>query len=210
MPCQSNTFARWPQLRSAACLFGKPNLLEHQQQLVDLGNQLVVFSVHYANVLYRAQAFFSIENPELVWLWLFQCVRELHGLPGVILTRFFFKQFGVPFVKPTLFLHNFPTMWKLAEVDNTWDGPTIVLRGQVQYAGQWQFKTHLAQPYPALLGLEYGKLNEEAVMQRQQELADGQVVSFADKSHDVGIPRQLLAAAGEWMHADEDLSLIHI
>ena len=46
-PCQSNTFARWPQLRSLDFLDGLPGLQEHQQQLVDEGNLLMAWSVNY-------------------------------------------------------------------------------------------------------------------------------------------------------------------
>ena len=90
-PCQSNTFARWPQLRSLDFLDGLPGLLEHQQQLVDEGNLLMAWSVELSEALYAMQAYFSLENPELVWLWLQPSIRALHQKPGVILTRFFFK-----------------------------------------------------------------------------------------------------------------------
>ena len=92
-PCQSMTWARLPQLRSWIFPRGLPTLLPHQQELVELGNNLLDFTVRLCLALYEAASYFSIENPELSWLWIQWGVRRLTRLPGVIFTRFLFKKF---------------------------------------------------------------------------------------------------------------------
>ena len=51
-PCQSQTWARSPELRNALHPLGLPNLLPHQSDLVHLGNQLLFFSVELSLALY--------------------------------------------------------------------------------------------------------------------------------------------------------------
>ena len=203
-PCQSNTFARWPQLRSLEFLDGLPGLQEHQQQLVDEGNLLMAWSVELSEALYAMQAYFSLENPELVWLWLQPGIRELHQRPGVILTRFLFKQFAAPFVKPTLFLHNVPELEQLAESAEMWDGETVTLRGQCWWQGRLVFRTHLAQDYPVALGRRYGQLMSEALANRESALQQGLAVPMASKDQDFGIPAKLLSMTSFWMHEGAD------
>ena len=82
-PCQSMTWCRAPQLRSALWPKGVPGLSVSQQELVDVGNALLEFSVHYCTTLYEHGCYFSIENPELSWLWLQPSTLELYSLPGV-------------------------------------------------------------------------------------------------------------------------------
>jgi len=63
---------------------------------------------------FSANRFFSLENPEMSWMWVQLVVQKLYRLPGVAFVKFLFKDFGVPFYKPTLILHNCPTFHKLA------------------------------------------------------------------------------------------------
>ena len=90
-PCQSQTWARSPQLRSALFPLGLPGLLEHQRKLVDLGNQLMWFSVELCLALYGAARYFSLENPELSWLWVQLAIQKLYKLPGVAFVKFLFR-----------------------------------------------------------------------------------------------------------------------
>ena len=76
----------------------------------------------------------------------------LAQLPGVEFVKFYFKDFAVPFFKPTLMLHNKPTLHRLREELLPWPGGTLVLRGRMWWEGKLQFLTHVAQPYPPALG----------------------------------------------------------
>ena len=92
-PCQSLTWARDPQLRSAEWPWGLPNLLPHQQELVDMGNALVEFTALLCDVLHAAGASFSVENPEMSWVWLLAPVRRLRMLSGVVFSKVFFSDY---------------------------------------------------------------------------------------------------------------------
>ena len=46
----------------------------------------------------------------------------LMRLPGVAMIRFLFKQFMVPFTKPTAFVHNMPALHRLKEGVQMWVG----------------------------------------------------------------------------------------
>ena len=50
-PCQSNTHSRTPQLRDEEFVRGLPGLLDHQQQLVILGNALTDWTIAFATQL---------------------------------------------------------------------------------------------------------------------------------------------------------------
>ena len=127
VPCRSMTWARWPQLRSVTNLKGLPGLGAKQQQLVDLGNELLAFTVMCCMALHPGNGYFSIENPERSWLWYMMEVCMLRDIEGVEFVRILFKDFGVPFYKPTLFLHNMPTLHLLCEPVAPWPGECITL-----------------------------------------------------------------------------------
>ena len=55
-PCQSQTFARWPQLRSWSHLRGLQGLSQAQQALVDLGNQLADVTVELCLALHAVSS----------------------------------------------------------------------------------------------------------------------------------------------------------
>lgn len=149
-PCQSFTFARSPQLRNWVYLFGCPNLTHRQCVLVKSGNELAAFSIRVAELQLERGRFFSIENPELSWLWILPGVRELRQASKVQFVRCLLRDFGVPFTKPMLFLHNSPFLHELAEGVLQWQGRTITLRGFASWKGVSLFKTHLAQAYTPL------------------------------------------------------------
>ena len=173
VPCQSLTWARVQQLRSAFHPEGLPSLSHWQQSLVEAGNALVTFTVGCCELLHSVGGFFSVENPELSWLWLLSCMLMLADLDGVQFTRILFKQFAVPYFKPTLMLHNTPTLHRLHSEGAPWVGDTLVLRGKMWWDGRLQFRTHVAQPYPPVLGVAYAKLIQEALHQRATALEGG-------------------------------------
>ena len=117
--------------------------------------------------------FFSVENPELSWLWLLPGMLMLADLEGVHFARILFKQFAVPYFKPTLMLHNTPTVHRLRSRGAPWVGDTLVLRGKMWWDGRLQFRTHVAQPYPPVLGVAYAKLIQEALHTRAAALEGG-------------------------------------
>ncbi len=121
-PCQSMTWARWPQLRSREFPAGIPGLGAKQHALVETGNALLSFTVCCCFALTEMHAYFSVENPELSWLWVQHDMDMLLRMEGVALVRFLFKQFAVPFVKPTLIAHNMPTLHMLRDSTFLWSG----------------------------------------------------------------------------------------
>ena len=76
-PCQSQTFARLPQLRSWKFPGGLDSLLPHQRTLVDIGNALLKFAVDLFFLLLTVGGYFSIVNPELCWLLVQTCMLLL-------------------------------------------------------------------------------------------------------------------------------------
>ena len=179
IPCQSLTWARSPQLRNAQYPLGMPGLGEKQQQLVKLGNALVAFTVECCAKLHALGGYFSIENPELTWLWVLEEVVMLADLVGVAFVLFYFKDYAVPYFKPTLAMHNTPTLHRLKESFAPWPGETIPLRGKMWWEGKLQFLTHIAQPYPPALGVHYGNLMAEALGLREAALGRGSPVPMA-------------------------------
>ena len=111
----------------------------HTSKTGGVGNSLANSAAMLCPELYLAGCFFSVENPEMSWLWMFKGMRGLYTLPGVSFLRFLFEQFCVPFTKPTNFLHNMPCLRLLSDAGRPWQGETIVLRGQNQMAGQTNF-----------------------------------------------------------------------
>ena len=157
-PCQSMTWARDPQLRSTEWPLGLPQLSEKQRALVSMGNELASFTVSLCELLWSVGATFSVENPELSWLWLLPAFRKLRDLPGVRFARIRFSDFQVPYEKPTLILHNVAHWHSIPLVKFPWLGPKVTLRGLVKVNGRKLFKTKVAQTYPPLLCLRLAEL----------------------------------------------------
>ena len=113
--------------------------------------------------------------------------------------RFLFKQFMVPFTKPTAFVHNMPALHRLKEGVQMWVGECIVLRGTIMYQGKQVFKTHLAQAYPPLLCIKFGELVEQSVLIRKIALENDLEIPHADTSMNDGLPATL--ANGSFVEA---------
>jgi hypothetical protein len=212
-PCQSMTWCRSPQLRSAKWPRGVPGLSNSQQELVELGNSLLEFSVHYCTILYAHGGYFSIENPELSWLWLQPETIELYSLPGVSYVSLYYKSYGTPYMKPTLFLHNSPVLHRIStptgplKFSSGADVGKIVLRGMCWWEGKRVFRTHLAQPYPPDLAEHFGRLTSEALGLRSQALSACMDVPMAPSLHDEGLPMQLLVSlSGQGGDEDDRVS----
>ena len=148
MPCTSMTWARWPQIRSFEEPQGVSHASEKQKQMLHLGNELLAFTLKCSSQLLALGGYFSIENPELSWLWIQEGTLDLMANNGVAFVRLLFKDFAVAFYKPTLFLRNCPTLHLLSEAQEAWTGPTVSLRGLMWWKAKLQFRTHVAQTYP--------------------------------------------------------------
>ena len=57
-PCQSLTWRRLPVLRAWHRIQGRPSLLQHEQELVTNGNELVLFTGTFILALHKAKAYF--------------------------------------------------------------------------------------------------------------------------------------------------------
>ena len=197
IPCQTLTFARIPQLRNAQFVEGLPDLSMRNADLVKIGNQLVNFTVDACVALHSVGGYFSVENPLRSWLWKMYEIGELLSTEGVATVLVLFKNFGVPFHKPTLFLHNMPTLGRLQEPVCPWVGPTAVLRGLTEFKGALVFRTKLAEAYPPALGKRYAQLLNEALKVRSQALRDGEPVPHAPALED--------ACLGNLFHQEGEL-----
>ena len=202
-PCRSMTWARCPQLRSAFFPEGLPFLDGKQLDLVSLGNALLAFTTSCCYELWDRGGYFCIENPELSWLWLQGSTVFLASLAGICFTRFAFSDFAVPFFKPTLLLHNIPTLHRLREAKYPWPGECIRLRGKIWWEGKLQFLTHLAQPYPPVFTVTYAGLIKEALEMREGALARHIAVPMADPEQKCSPCLSLRQAA--WLGATPDL-----
>ena len=125
-----------------------------------MGNALVEFTALLCEVLHAAGASFSVENPEMSWPWLLAPVRRLRMLclrmlSGVVFSKVFFSDYLVPFMKPTLLLHNVVSWQRLGEQRFSWHGQLCRLRGI-------GFRTRLAQTYPPLLCVRLAELLHES------------------------------------------------
>ena len=113
--CKSLTWARVQQLRNASFPLGLPGLGEWQQQLVKTGNDLAAFTVSCCAALHEHSAYCSIENPLGSWLWYLPDFRILAETDGFQFVKIRLKSFEVPtcvepYFRPSLFLHNSPTL----------------------------------------------------------------------------------------------------
>ena len=158
MPRQSMAWDRKPALRSTEWPLGLPGLTSKQDALVRAGNDLASFTAALCIQLWSVGATFSVENPELSWLWLLPCFRKVRDLPGVHFVRVRFSDYMVPFTKPVLILHNVPNWHSAASVTFPWRGPLISRKGRVKDGRRWVFRTMLFQTYPPLLCLRLAEL----------------------------------------------------
>ena len=87
---------------------------------------------------------------------------DLIAKEGVAFVSVLFKDFAVPFFKPTLFLHHIPTLHHLREVQPAWVGKTVPLKGVMFWEGKLQFRAHVAQAHPPILAERYAVLVKQA------------------------------------------------
>ena len=153
-PCQSATWGRFPALRTWSCPAGIPNLSGSQLQLVNHGNAVANFCISLCLALYIAGGYFSLENPRLSWLWALDACLALYSLDGVIFSLVLYSCFGAAYSKPTIFMHNTPTLHNLQEGES--GVVSVKLRGLVQWQGEWVARTSLAAMYPPELGKAFG------------------------------------------------------
>jgi hypothetical protein len=170
---------------------GLPGLGENADNLVKVGNALADFTLRCCVALHELSVYFSVENPELSWLWLLPDYLMFESMDGVECARFLFRSYVVPFCKPTLCLHNTPTLHDLREEVCPWVGETVHLRGLVWFEGQWTFRTHLAEAYPPALGIQFGRLMATALQIRAQALEASLPVPHAFREQGEGESGQL-------------------
>ena len=120
-------------------------------------------------------------------LWWFATVIELYLLEGVIATVFKQQEYGVPWEKMTLHLHNYPNYHELNS-GKVLAMPTAVLRGKCWYRGAEIFRTKLSQTYLIGLGIKMGALASEALTMRCRAIQAGRPVPMAMRIHDHGLP----------------------
>ena len=104
------------------------------------------------------------------------------------MVRFPQRQWGTPWWKETLLLHNVPQYHRLLHTDQVLQPPEIVLRGKVFWEGQMVWRTSLSQEYPPGMCTEMASLLEASLVQRDDALACGTAVPHADLLRDFGLP----------------------
>ena len=85
-----------------------------------------------------------MENPERSLIWLVPEVRDLFQLPGFATVLVFYNAYGALFVKPTILLHNFPTLHRLFRPQPLRTFSLVELRGWVTFRGMKTARTLLA------------------------------------------------------------------
>ena len=185
-PCQSATWGRSPALRTWDFPEGLPGLSPKSAKLVALGNAVAKFCAALCFELYIAGGYFTLENPRLSWLWALRCFLALYSLDGVIYTLVLYSDYGAAYSKPTIIIHNTPTMHSLRL--GVPGAATVVLRGLVKWHGEWVARTHLASMYPPRLGKAFGGCAAEALQLREVALNNGSQVPLALEAEDFGFP----------------------
>ena len=187
-PCQSFSKARNPPLRSTDFPEGLPNLTSNQQVLVDTGNSLAAFTAAAVRAAIKSDLYFSVENPQESYLWIQPLVRQISAEPGVGYTRVFYNHFGMPWLKPTVFMHNTPTLHELAEGTGEVTLPSVRLRGMVCVEGQMVFRTALASTYPVQLAEAYARLLADALLLKEESARLGLPVPLMPLAESAGCP----------------------
>ena len=109
-PCQSVTLARRVPIRSFEWPRGLPKVAQWQQELLDIGNTLIEWSILFFVHLDRYDCFGSMENPWPSYIWIQQCVRLLWWSVGWALVVYSNQPYGTIYQKLTGVLHNTPTL----------------------------------------------------------------------------------------------------
>ena len=196
-PCQSATWGRFPALRTWSCPAGVPNLSGSQLKLVNLGNAVASFCISLCLALYIAGGYFSLENPRLSWLWALDACLSLYSLDGVIFSLVLYSSFGAAYSKPTIFMHNTPTLHLLQ--DGEPGTVSVKLRGLVQWLGEWVARTSLASMYPPELGKAFGLRVNESLQRRKESLENNILLPMAYSGFDFGFP--LPSPDDDWLNS---------
>ena len=115
-------------------------------------------------------------------------MRQLAAIPGVGFTKVYYNAFGVPWLKPTVFMHNTPTLHELAEGTGEVTFPSVRLRGRVCVDGQMVFRTALASTYPVLLASTYARLLADALFLKQEAARLGLPAPLMPLAESAGCP----------------------
>ena len=162
-------YAKARQLRSAQ----RPEGLEPKTWRVKEANVLASRAAQLSLLQWKVGGWFSLENPENSYIWLYGPVKRLLQLEGVKLFKGDQCAYMGEFVKPTGWLSNAPFM---RIVEKRCPGkPTHVheplIGFTVDFYGNKVFKTSLAAEYPQGLCIELAKayVRELKVTQRRPD-----------------------------------------
>ena len=106
------------------------------------GTEMVHWSVSFLQALHEAGGYGSLENPLFSWTWWHQKVVALWASAGWATVCFPMQQYGAPYVKDTLVLHNSPMLHKL-DKGHSVTKPEVVLRGKIFYNNEWRWRTSM-------------------------------------------------------------------
>ena len=168
LPRQSLTWARSLPVRSWDTIWSRSGLVGLAFQLVEGGNQLMLFTMQRCVVLCEAGCFFSVENPELYWTWAFAVVAFVRNLPGVAVVKVYHDQFGTQYSKRpcscTICLVCIP--WQTTPRQRI--GGHNFLRGRCWHNNEFRFKTSLASPCLSKLASFFPSLVRSSLVLREK------------------------------------------
>ena len=99
-----------------------------------------------------------------------------------------YTAFGTDYVKPTVLVHDSPTLHRLDVPPPSPPVETVELRGWVRVDGVWVARTYLAQSYPPELASLVARLTVEALQLRAEARAAGGATPRAAWDGDYGNP----------------------
>lgn len=179
-PCKTFSRARrrdrWAKVRKLRS-HAKPEGLEPRSRLVKEANLLASRSAQLARLQHKVKGWFSIENPEKSFIWIYKPLALLRRLDGV---RFLVGDqcmFGGEYRKPTGWLTNAPHLQCLEKRCPGGPGhehPALVGLAE-DFEGKVVWKTSLAAEYPEglcnTLAVEYQNcLQKFGVRQAMEEV----------------------------------------
>jgi len=107
-------------------------------------------------------------------------------------------------MKPLALLTNLPTLWQVdVPVPQEMQyKPPFVLRGQMEWQGEYRWLTFLFEAYPALFGQAVGQASREALDMRAQATVQGTVVPMLHAQWDQGNPMAQAGLQEQWQLSD--------
>lgn len=187
-PCQSQSFGRLPPVRAQWCVEeGLPGLHWRDQELVDTGTEMVHWSVSFLQALHDAGGYGSLENPLFSWTWWHQRVVALWANAGWATACFPMQQYGAPYVKDTLVLHNSPMLHKL-DKGHSVTKPEVVLRGKIFYNNEWRWRTSMTAAYRPDLAKDMAWCHSYALQARFEAHLENAPTPHAISEMDFGLP----------------------